>query len=40
MTGMFFVVSDYMDEGNPLYLSWDMAREMKDGRDVHRVARA
>ena len=29
MTGMFFVVSDYMDEGNPLYLSWDMAREMK-----------
>ncbi len=30
MTAMFFVVSDYMDEGNPLYLSWDMAREMKD----------
>ena len=29
MTGMFFVVSDYMDEGNPLYLSWDMAREMQ-----------
>ena len=29
MTAMFFVVSDYMDEGNPLYLSWDMAREMQ-----------
>ncbi len=29
MTGMFFVVSDYMDEENPLYLSWDMAREMQ-----------
>ncbi len=31
MTGMFFVVSDFMDEGNPLYLSWDMAREMQAG---------
>ncbi len=30
MTAMFFVVTDYMDEGNPLYLSWDMAREMQD----------
>ena len=29
MTAMFFVVTDYMDEGNPLYLSWDMAREMQ-----------
>jgi len=30
MTAMFFVVTDFMDEGNPLYLSWDMAREMQD----------
>lgn len=30
MTAMFFVVSDYMDEEIPLYMSWDMAREMKD----------
>ncbi len=29
MTAMFFVVTDYMDERNPLYLSWDMAREMQ-----------
>lgn len=30
MTAMFFVVTDFIDEGNPLYLSWDMAREMQD----------
>ena len=29
MTAMFFVVTDYMDAGNPVYLSWDMAREMQ-----------
>ena len=31
MTAMFFVVTDYIDAGNPLYLSWDMAREMQAG---------
>ncbi len=30
-TAMFFVVTDYIDAGNPLYLSWDMAREMQAG---------
>jgi peptidoglycan/xylan/chitin deacetylase (PgdA/CDA1 family) len=28
MTATFFVVTDFIDEQRPLYLSWDMAREM------------
>ncbi len=28
MTATFFVVTDFLDEQRPLYLSWDMAREM------------
>ncbi len=31
MTAMFFVVTDYIDAGNPFYVSWDMAREMQAG---------
>jgi peptidoglycan/xylan/chitin deacetylase (PgdA/CDA1 family) len=29
MTATFFVVTDFMDEGRPEYLTWDMAREMR-----------
>ena len=29
MTAMFFVVTDYIDAQNPVYMSWDMAREMQ-----------
>jgi len=28
MTATFFVITDFIDEQRPLYLSWDMAREM------------
>jgi peptidoglycan/xylan/chitin deacetylase (PgdA/CDA1 family) len=28
MTATFFVITDFLDEQRPLYLSWDMAREM------------
>lgn len=28
MTATFFVVTDFIDEGRPEYLTWDMAREM------------
>ena len=28
MTATFFVITDFMDEQRPLYLSWEMAREM------------
>jgi peptidoglycan/xylan/chitin deacetylase (PgdA/CDA1 family) len=28
MTATFFVITDFIDEKRPLYLSWDMAREM------------
>ena len=28
MKATFFVISDFMDEDRPEYLSWDMAREM------------
>ena len=31
MTATFFVVTDFLDEERPLYLSWDMAREMLAG---------
>jgi peptidoglycan/xylan/chitin deacetylase (PgdA/CDA1 family) len=31
MTATFFVVTDFIDEERPLYLSWDMAREMLAG---------
>ena len=31
MTATFFVVTDFIDEQRPLYLSWDMAREMLAG---------
>jgi peptidoglycan/xylan/chitin deacetylase (PgdA/CDA1 family) len=30
MTAMFFVVTDFMDEERPEYLTWDMARAMRD----------
>ena len=29
MTAMFFVVTDYIDAQNPIYMSWNMAREMQ-----------
>ncbi|MDE0181155.1 MAG: trypsin-like serine protease [Caldilineaceae bacterium] len=29
MTAMFFVVTDYIDAQNPVYMSWDLAREMQ-----------
>ena len=29
MTAMFFVVTDYIDAQDPIYMSWDMAREMQ-----------
>ena len=28
MTATFFIVTDYIDEGRPAYITWDMAREM------------
>ena len=31
MTATFFVITDFVDEQRPLYLSWDMAREMLAG---------
>jgi peptidoglycan/xylan/chitin deacetylase (PgdA/CDA1 family) len=31
MTATFFVVTDFIDEDRPLYLSWDMARTMLAG---------
>lgn len=31
MTATFFVISDFMDEERPNYLTWDMAREMLAG---------
>lgn len=30
MTATFFVVTDFLDEGRPEYLTWDMARAMQD----------
>jgi peptidoglycan/xylan/chitin deacetylase (PgdA/CDA1 family) len=30
MVAMFFVVTDFMDEERPEYLTWDMARAMRD----------
>lgn len=31
MTGTFFIVSDFINSGNPAYLTWDMIKEMSDG---------
>ena len=31
MTGTFFVVSDFINSGNPAYMTWDMVKEMSDG---------
>ncbi len=30
MTAAFFIVTDFIDEGRPEYLTWDMVREMRD----------
>lgn len=31
MTATFFVVTDFIDEQRPEYMTWDMVREMRDG---------
>jgi peptidoglycan/xylan/chitin deacetylase (PgdA/CDA1 family) len=40
MTATFFVVTDFMDEERPAYLTWEMARAMRDaGMDIESHGR-
>ena len=40
MTATFFVVTDFMDEERPNYLTWEMARAMQDaGMDIESHGR-
>ena len=40
MSGTFFIVSDFINSGNPAYLSWDMVKEMSAaGMDIESHSR-